>query len=47
MIGAKGHPDLGKVQPFVWDPAQRTYHSLGALLGQAWQIGKKVSGTSK
>jgi flavin reductase (DIM6/NTAB) family NADH-FMN oxidoreductase RutF len=42
--GDKGYPDITKVKPFIWDSAHTKYFALGACLGQAWDIGKKLSG---
>ena len=44
VVGEKGYPDITKVRPFVWDPAHRRYLGLGAPLGTAWVMGKKIEG---
>jgi flavin reductase (DIM6/NTAB) family NADH-FMN oxidoreductase RutF len=46
VLGAKRYPDITKVQPILWDPAQRRYLGTGAVLGQAWEIGKAVGEVS-
>ena len=38
---AKGAPDLRKIAPFILSVPERKYLSLGAEVGQAWEIGKK------
>ena len=43
VIGAKGYPDITKVQPFVWDSCHRRYFGLGEYLGTAWEIGKTIT----
>jgi len=37
-----GLPDMGKVQPLVFSPAASTYHGVGAIIGQAFSIGKEI-----
>lgn len=36
-----GIPDIGKINPAVFDPAARTYHAVGAFIAQAFSVGKK------
>ena len=43
VIGAKGYPDITKVNPFIWDAAHRRYFGLGDYLGTAWEIGKTIA----
>jgi flavin reductase (DIM6/NTAB) family NADH-FMN oxidoreductase RutF len=42
VLGEKGYPDITKVKPLIWDPSLMSYYGLGASLGRAWDIGKKV-----
>ena len=42
VIGAKGLPDIEKVQPIVFGPEIRTYHGIGRYLGRAFDIGKSI-----
>jgi len=43
VLGAKGYPDITKVDPFIWDSAHRRYFGLGDCLGTAWEIGKTIT----
>jgi len=40
VLNSKGLPDMGKIKPFLFDPGNKTYHRVGACLGQAFLIGK-------
>ena len=42
VLGAKGYPDIAKVKPVIWDPAQTGYYGIGQFLGKAWEIGKVI-----
>ncbi|HEY4743303.1 MAG TPA: flavin reductase family protein [Desulfuromonadaceae bacterium] len=42
VLGAKGYPDITKVQPMIWDTAHRGYYGIGAFLGTAWEVGKQI-----
>jgi flavin reductase (DIM6/NTAB) family NADH-FMN oxidoreductase RutF len=42
MLGEDGLPDIIKVQPVIYAPESRTYHSVGKYLGEAFSIGKKI-----
>lgn len=37
-----GKPDILKVQPMLFDTGQKNYHAVGAMLGKAYNIGKKL-----
>jgi len=41
-IGDKGHPDITKVRPLIWDTAHRGYYGIGEFAGNAWEIGKII-----
>jgi len=43
VLGENKLPDIEKVKPIIFDPANRTYHGVGKYLGQAFSIGKEVS----
>jgi len=40
----KGHVDIEKVKPMLFDPEINTYHGVGRLLGNAYSIGKVIRG---
>ena len=42
VIGENGNPDMEKVQPLIFDPAQRNYHGIGRARGKAFSIGRNV-----
>jgi flavin reductase (DIM6/NTAB) family NADH-FMN oxidoreductase RutF len=42
MLGGDGLPDIMKIQPLIYAPEVRTYHSVGKSLGGAFSIGKKI-----
>jgi flavin reductase (DIM6/NTAB) family NADH-FMN oxidoreductase RutF len=42
VLGAQGFPDIDKVRPIIFGPEIRTYHGIGAYLGQAFAIGKDI-----
>jgi flavin reductase (DIM6/NTAB) family NADH-FMN oxidoreductase RutF len=37
-----GAPDLAKMQPFILSMADHRYLGLGAEVGKAWEVGKKL-----
>jgi flavin reductase (DIM6/NTAB) family NADH-FMN oxidoreductase RutF len=41
MLAKEGFPDIEKIKPFVFNPANRTYYGVGKCLGNAFSIGKK------
>ena len=42
ILDANGLPDIEKLKPIVFGPQIRTYHGIGAFLGQAFSIGKTI-----
>jgi flavin reductase (DIM6/NTAB) family NADH-FMN oxidoreductase RutF len=42
VLNEKNLPDIKKVKPIIWNPAQMTYHKIGKSTGQAFSIGKKI-----
>jgi flavin reductase (DIM6/NTAB) family NADH-FMN oxidoreductase RutF len=42
VLNEKNLPDIKKVKPIIWNPAQMTYHKVGKRTGQAFSIGKKI-----
>ncbi len=42
ILDDKGLPDIKKVAPFLFDPANRNYYGIGELLGKAFSIGKNI-----
>jgi hypothetical protein len=42
VLNNKGLPDVAKIKPFLFDPANHTYYSLGGFLGQAFSTGKSA-----
>lgn len=43
VVGERGHPDVGKIDPLVWEASQRGYFRFGAPVGQAWKTGKSIA----
>jgi flavin reductase (DIM6/NTAB) family NADH-FMN oxidoreductase RutF len=41
VLAKEGFPDIGKIKPFIFNPANRTYYGVGKYLGDAFSIGKK------
>jgi flavin reductase (DIM6/NTAB) family NADH-FMN oxidoreductase RutF len=41
-LGKDGTPDIEKIKPMVFDPANRTYYGIGKYLGDAFSEGKKI-----
>ena len=42
MLGKNGVPDIEKIKPMIFDPANRTYYGVGQYLGDAFSEGKKI-----
>ncbi len=47
MLEKGSIPDIGKIQPFSFNPATLTYYGTGKNLGEAFAIGKGLSGKKK
>lgn len=43
MLTKEGAPDIEKIKPVIFNPANRTYYGLGKCLGNAFAIGKEKS----
>jgi len=41
VLGEKKLPDIGKVQPFVYDEVDQNYYAVGELIAKAFSLGKK------
>jgi len=41
VIAKEGCPDIEKIQPFIFNPADRAYYGTGKFLGEAFSIGKR------
>jgi len=41
-LDAKGNPDVEKTRPFAFIPGARLYYELGACVGKAFSLGKKL-----
>jgi hypothetical protein len=37
-----GNPDIDKVKPIIFAFASKTYHGIGAKIGDAWSMGKEI-----
>lgn len=37
----EGFPDIEKIKPMIFNPANRAYYGIGKLLGSAFSVGKK------
>jgi flavin reductase (DIM6/NTAB) family NADH-FMN oxidoreductase RutF len=42
VLGKDGAPDIEKVKPMIFDPANRAYYGIGTYLGDAFSDGKKI-----
>jgi flavin reductase (DIM6/NTAB) family NADH-FMN oxidoreductase RutF len=42
VLNEKKLPDIEKVKPIIWNPAEMTYHKVGKPVGQAFSIGKET-----
>jgi flavin reductase (DIM6/NTAB) family NADH-FMN oxidoreductase RutF len=42
VLNEKNLPDIEKVKPIIWNPAEMTYHKVGKSIGQAFSIGKGI-----
>jgi flavin reductase (DIM6/NTAB) family NADH-FMN oxidoreductase RutF len=41
ILAENGLPDIGKLQPFIYNSAGQNYYALGDFLGKAYTIGRK------
>ena len=41
VLTKEGFPDIEKIKPIIFNPANRTYYGVGKCLGNAFSIGKK------
>ena len=41
VLTKEGYPDIEKIKPLTFNPANRTYYGIGKFLGNAFSIGKK------
>ena len=41
VLTKEGSPDIEKIKPLIFNPANRTYYGIGECLGKAFSIGKK------
>ena len=44
VLDESGKPDLGKVQPVVFDSVKNEYYALGDMVGKAFRIGARRKG---
>jgi flavin reductase (DIM6/NTAB) family NADH-FMN oxidoreductase RutF len=42
VLGKNGAPDIEKIKPMIFDPANRAYYGIGKYLGDAFSEGKKI-----
>ena len=42
VLNDRGLPDVAKIKPFLFDPANGAYYSVGACLGQAFSTDKSM-----
>ncbi len=42
VLGKDGAPDMEKIKPMVFNPANRAYYGIGNYLGDAFSEGKKI-----
>lgn len=41
VLNEKNLPDIEKLKPIIWNPAEQTYNKVGKPVGQAFSIGKE------
>lgn len=41
FLDTRGRPDIEKIKPFLFNPANRTYYGIGKYLADAFSVGKK------
>lgn len=41
VLAKEGFPDIEKIKPIIFNPANRTYYGVGKCLGNAFSIGRK------
>jgi flavin reductase (DIM6/NTAB) family NADH-FMN oxidoreductase RutF len=46
-ISEAGTADMGKIQPFLFSAADRSYYGIGQLVGKAFEIGKNLPSGGK
>lgn len=42
ILDDQGLPDIAKLKPFFYDPANRNYYGTGPFLGRGFSIGKEI-----
>jgi flavin reductase (DIM6/NTAB) family NADH-FMN oxidoreductase RutF len=42
VLNEKNVPDIERMNPIIWNPAERSYHAVGKRVGQAFSIGKEI-----
>lgn len=42
VFAEDGHLDILKIKPLIFDTARKGYHSIGPLLGKAFNVGKSL-----
>ena len=47
VLNEKNLPDIKKVRPILWNPAENTYHEVGKRLGKAFSMGKEIAHAKK
>jgi flavin reductase (DIM6/NTAB) family NADH-FMN oxidoreductase RutF len=47
VLDEKGYPDAAKVQPLIFTPVTRAYHTVGAYVGQAFEMGRSFGEKSQ
>jgi flavin reductase (DIM6/NTAB) family NADH-FMN oxidoreductase RutF len=43
VLNENNIPDIEKIKPIIWTHADRSYHTVGKCLGQAFSIGKEIT----
>ena len=41
-VNSRGLPDITKIKPFIYDPADVAYYGIGKKLGQAFNLGNNI-----
>lgn len=43
VLNEHGMPDMSRIRPFLYSPAERAYYSTGPALGHAYELGRDLA----
>ena len=47
VLNERGVPDMSRIRPFLYSPAERTYYGAGQTLGRAYDLGMDLAEKNK